>query len=151
MSPITPSTATPLETALRQDLQNLIAALTAPSRDVVFVMSPSRLAFASASLPSSFAYRLAASSAVASAQVVAVDAQGLAAALAAEPAILVSENAAVHEETTPLALGTAGSPNVVAAPMRAAFQTDVALMRVVAHVAWAARAGAVAAITAVSW
>ena len=55
VTPITASTATPLETAMRQDLQNLVAALDTPSPDVVFVMSPSRATFASSVLPSSFA------------------------------------------------------------------------------------------------
>jgi hypothetical protein len=64
----------------------------------------------------------------------------------------VSASAAVHEEdTTPLPLSATGTPNVVAAPLRAAFQTDVSLMRIVAPVAWGARTGAVSAITAVSW
>jgi hypothetical protein len=83
VTPIAASTATPLETAMRQDLQNLVAALTAPSADVVFVMSPSRAVFASSVLPSSFAYTIVASTALPAATVVAVDAAGVAAALSA--------------------------------------------------------------------
>jgi hypothetical protein len=104
-------------------------------------------------LPSSFAYTIVASSALPAATVVAVDAAGVAAAISAEAQIATSENAAVHEEdSSPLALvsGAQGS-GVVAVPMRAAFQTDVALLRIVAHAAWAARPGAAAAITAVTW
>jgi hypothetical protein len=103
-------------------------------------------------LPPSFLYPIVASSALATSQVVAVDAAGVAAAISAEPQIAVSESAAIHEEdTTPLPLSATGSPNVVAAPLRASFQTDVALMRIVAPVAWAARTGVVSTITAVSW
>jgi hypothetical protein len=109
-------------------------------------MSPQNALFASSVLPPSFLYPIVASSALAAGQVVAVDAAGVAAAFSADPQIKVSESAAVHEEdTTPLPLSATGSPNVVAAPMRASFQTDVSLMRIVAPVAWAARTGAVAA------
>jgi hypothetical protein len=152
VTPIAASTATPLETAMRQDLQNLLAALTAPSTDVVFVMSPGRAAFASSVLPSSFLYQIAVSTALPAATVVAVDPQGVAAALSSEPRIAASISAAAHESDVPLALGTGvqGS-GVMAVPMRSAFQTDTILVRVVADVGWAARTGAVASITAVSW
>ena len=97
MAPITASIATPLETAMRQDLQNLVTALDTPSPDVVFVMSPGRATFAMSVLPSSFAYSIAASTALPAATVDAVDAQGIAAALTAEPRIAASISAAVHE------------------------------------------------------
>ena len=81
---VTASTATPLETAMRRHLGALLAALNAPSPDVVFVMAPSRALFASSVLPPSFAYTIAASTAINSTSVVAVDAGGIAAALGAE-------------------------------------------------------------------
>ena len=152
VTPITASATTPPAAAMVADLKALLAALTSPSPDVVFVMSPQNALFASATLPPSFLYPIVPSSALAAGQVVAVDAAGVAAAISAEPQIRVSESAAVHEEdTTPLPLSATGSPNVVAAPLRAAFQTDVSLMRIVAPVAWGARTGAVSAITAVWW
>ena len=114
-------------------------------------MSPGRATFATSVLPSSFAYSIAASNAVPAATVHCVDAQGIAAALTAGPRITASISAAVHEDTVPLPLGTPGSPNVVASPMRSAFQTNTILVRVVSDVAWAARTGAVSSITAVSW
>ena len=50
------------------------------------------------------------------ASVIAVDPQGIAAAISAEPQIRVSESAAVHEEdTTPLPLSATGTPATVAA------------------------------------
>ena len=85
------------------------------------------------------------------ATVIAVDAQGIAAALTAEPRINATISAAVHENDVPTALSATGSPNVVAAPMRSAFQTNTILVRVVADVAWMARSGAVSSIAAVSW
>jgi hypothetical protein len=128
---------------MRQDLQNLLAGLASPSPDTVFVMSPGRAAFASSVLPSSFVYQIAVSTALPAAQVVAVDPQGIAAALSNEPRIVASRSAAVHESDTPLPLSATGSPNVVSAPLRSAFQTNTVLVRVVADMAWAARTGAV--------
>jgi hypothetical protein len=152
VTPIAASNKAPLESAMREDLENLVSAVSSPSADVVIVMSPGNLAFASSVLPPTFAYTLMASSAVATDQVVAVDAGGVAAAISAEPQIAVSEVAAVHEEdSAPLPLSATGSPNTVAAPMRSSFQTDFAVLRVIAHCAWAARPGSVAAITTVSW
>lgn len=70
---VTASTATSLETAMRKDLEALIAALNAPSPDVVFAMAPSRALFASSVLPSTFAYSIVASTAIPSTTVIAVD------------------------------------------------------------------------------
>jgi len=143
VTPIAASAATPSTAAMAADLKALLAALTNPSPDVVFV---------TVLLPG-FLYPILTSSALTAGQVVAVDPMGVAAAISAEPQILVSQSAAIHEEDTtplPLATGAQGS-GVVAVPMRAAFQTDVSLMRVIMHCAWAARVGAVSSISAVSW
>ena len=145
--PIAASTATPLSEAMRQDLQNLVAALDTPSADVVFVMSPSRAVFATSVLPSSFAYSIATSAALPAATVVAVDAQGIAAALANDPRIVASISAAAHEDTAATALAGVGA-TVISSPTCSAFQTNTIFVRIVADVAWAARVGAVSSITA---
>jgi len=152
VTPITASVLTPASAALVADLKALLAALTSPGADIIFVMSPQNALYATAVLPPSFLYPIVASSALAAGQVVCVNAAAVAAAISAEPQIKVSESAAVHEEdTTPLPLSATGSPNVVAAPLRASFQSDVSLMRISAPVAWGARAGAVSTIASVSW
>jgi hypothetical protein len=153
VTPIAASAATPSTAAMAADLKALLAALTNPSPDVVFVMAPAQALVASTVLLPGFLYPILTSSALTAGQVVAVDPMGVAAAISAEPQILVSQSAAIHEEDTtplPLATGAQGS-GVVAVPMRAAFQTDVSLMRVIMHCAWAARVGAVSSISAVSW
>jgi hypothetical protein len=155
ITPITASAATPAAAAMIADLKALVAALTAPSPDIVFVMSPANAAVASALLPSSFAYSIVTSSAVPVSTVVAVDPAGVAAAMA-EPRILASESAAVHEEDVaplPLVSGTTQPPTLaqIATPMRASFQSDVALLRIIADLAWAARPGAVAVVNNVTW
>jgi hypothetical protein len=49
-------------------------------------------------------------------------------------------------------LSTVGSPSVVAAPMRSAFQTDVTALRSILPIDWALRrAGAVAVVNGTTW
>jgi hypothetical protein len=145
------STATPLETAMRKDFEALLAAMTGPSPDTIFVMSPQKALLASSWLLPSFAYQVAASTALSATTVIAVDPQGVAAALAAEPKIVLSENAAIHEDDSPSALSAVASPNTVAAPIRGLFSTDAIAMRTILHTGWIARSGAVAQVTSVTW
>jgi hypothetical protein len=85
--------------------------------------------------------------------VIGVDAADFATATGDAPRFAVSNEATLHEEdTTPLALGTAGSPNVVAAPMRSLFQTDSVAIRLSLFVTWTMRrTGMVQVIQSVIW
>jgi hypothetical protein len=77
---------------------------------------------------------------------------GIAVGYSGAPEIESSKEALVHfEDTTPLAIGTAGSPATVAAPTRSAFQHDLIVLRVRARCAWAAVPGAVQVIENVGW
>jgi HK97 family phage major capsid protein len=69
------------------------------------------------------------------------------------PVFSVSDQAALHlEDTTPLAIGTAGSPTSVAAPVRSLFQTDSIGLRMVMLCNWGLRrTGTVAYVTSVTW
>ena len=66
---------------------------------------------------------------------------------------MVSTSATLHmEDTSPTAIGTAGSPNVVAAPVRSLFQTDVTGIKMVLPVTWAMRrAGQISMLDTVAW
>jgi hypothetical protein len=64
--------------------------------------------------------------------------------------------ATIHEEdTTPLPISTAGTPNVVAAPVRSLWQTNASGVRAIWEIDWAVatdpNAGAVQVITGVAW
>lgn len=85
--------------------------------------------------------------------VVAVHPGGLAAGFGAEPDIDISENALIHfEDTNPLQISTAGSPNTVAAPVRSAFQTATHVLRLILDVAFVTRKnGAVQHLSSVTW
>jgi hypothetical protein len=61
-----------------------------------------------------------------------------------------SDSAVYHEEdVTPLPIGQPG--NVVAAPTRSTFQTDVIALRVRARCAWCIQSNAIAFIAACTW
>jgi HK97 family phage prohead protease len=85
--------------------------------------------------------------------VIAVDADWFTTAVGDTPRFAVSNEATLHEEdTTPLALGTTGTPNVVAAPMRSLFQTDSIAIRLSLYVTWAmTRTGMVQVVPGVAW
>jgi hypothetical protein len=69
------------------------------------------------------------------------------------PRFDVSDQATLHlEDSAPLAIGTAGAPPTVAAPVRSLFQTDSMALRMVMDLNWGLRrAGVVAWTTAVTW
>jgi HK97 family phage major capsid protein/HK97 family phage prohead protease len=69
------------------------------------------------------------------------------------PRFDVSDQAVLHmEDTTPLAIASAGTPNTVAAPVRSLFQTDSTAIRMLLDINWGLRhAGTVSWITNLSW
>lgn len=85
--------------------------------------------------------------------VILLDAADFAVIEAGPPRFDVSDQAVLHfEDTTPLAIGTAGSPNTVAAPVRSLWQTDSMAIRMILDVNWGfVRAGALAWTSAVTW
>lgn len=70
-----------------------------------------------------------------------------------DPRFEVSDQATLHmEDTTPLAIGTPGSPPTVAAPARSLFQTDSLGLRMILPMNWALRrTGTVAWVAGVTW
>jgi hypothetical protein len=97
--------------------------------------------------------RIVSTNVLAAGTVVAVDAAAFASGFGPKSRIDVSENAAVHiEDTAPMAIGTAGSPNTVAAPVLSAFQTDTHVLRLILQATWVTRlTGAVQFITGATW
>lgn len=150
LTPVTASTAPDALTAISADLAALVAALTYPSADVVFITHISQWTTAVSLLPG-LTGRIFPSSSVAAKTVIAIDPNGLAASLDNQPSILLSEAAAVHESDAPTALAIAGSPNSIAAPMRSGFQTDSIIAKIVFHAVWSLRPGSVAIMNSVKW
>jgi HK97 family phage major capsid protein/HK97 family phage prohead protease len=85
--------------------------------------------------------------------VILVDAADFASLTGDDARFELSDQATIHmEDTTPLAIGTPGSPNVVAAPVRSMFQTDSIALRMIMPMNWIMRrTGLVGWITGVTW
>jgi hypothetical protein len=69
------------------------------------------------------------------------------------PRFDISDQATIHmEDTTPLAISTAGSPNTVAAPVRSLWQTDCLAVRMLLDINWGMRrTGVVAWTQTMTW
>jgi HK97 family phage prohead protease len=85
--------------------------------------------------------------------VILIDAADFFSATGDDPRFDVSDQAVLHmEDTTPLAIGTAGAPATVAAPVQSMFQTDSMALRMILPLSWAMRrTGVLVERTAVSW
>jgi hypothetical protein len=92
------------------------------------------------------------SAAIPDGEIIAIIPQGLATGYAGEVQIETSIVAPLHfESATPLPIGTVGTPNVVAAPVRSAFQEYLVLVKLRGRMAWAVQPNAVAFMTGVAW
>jgi hypothetical protein len=170
VSPITASAATTSLDKIVADINALIAPIEAAGGggNIVLIMNPAQarkigmastttgdFAFGSPSEAAAKfgASRIISSTTVTAGRVIAVDADWFASATGDAPRFAVSNEATLHEEdTTPLALGTTGSPNVVAAPMRSLFQTDSIAIRLSLYVTWMmVRTAMVQTIASVGW
>lgn len=157
--------------ALVTDMKNLVGALITGSngnlRRPVWIMNPIQalsisviqnaggdFPFAAEINQNRFqGYPVILSSTVTAAMVFLVDGADFVAIEGGAPRFDVSDQATLHmEDTTPLAIGTAGSPNTVAAPVRSLFQTDSVALRMIMDVNWGMqRTGTVAWTQSVTW
>jgi HK97 family phage major capsid protein/HK97 family phage prohead protease len=98
-------------------------------------------------------YPVAQSSTVPLGTVALVDAADFFTATGDEPRFEVSDQAVLHmEDTTPAQISAAGTPNVVAAPVRSMFQTDSLALRMIMDLNWTMRRGGmVAFVQGVTW
>jgi HK97 family phage prohead protease len=82
-----------------------------------------------------------------------VDAADFVSVTGDSPSFDVSTQATIHlEDTTPLAIGTVGSPNTVAAPVRSLWQTDTIGVRMLLDLNWGLRrTGVVAWTQTMTW
>jgi HK97 family phage major capsid protein/HK97 family phage prohead protease len=97
-------------------------------------------------------YPVIQSSTVTAGMMILIDAADFVAIEGAAPRFDVSDNATLHfEDTTPLAIGTAGSPATVAAPVRSLWQTDSMAIRMIMDVNWGLRRAALAWTQSVTW
>ena len=153
---VTPIAATAITggslAALSTDLGNLVAAISAPVAPVL-IMSPADQIRATTIAPGLLTVPIISAPGLTARQVVCVDASDFASAEGDSPRLDMSEGATIHEEdTSPLAIGTVGTPATVAAPTRSLFQTDAVAVRLIQFVTWALRRpNRVSTVTSVTW
>ncbi|WP_080663707.1 phage major capsid protein [Bradyrhizobium elkanii] len=85
--------------------------------------------------------------------VIAVDAADFCTVGGEGPRFEISDQATLHlEDTTPADIGTAGTPPVVAAPVKSMWQTDSLALRLILPINWTLRrSGVVAWVQGVTW
>jgi len=89
---------------------------------------------------------------VAAGTVICLDPQAFVSGFSAEPEIKVAAHTLIHmEDTTPLPVGTPGTPPTVAAPLRSTFQTDTLAIKLVLQAAWGWRVPVPGPPTPVAW
>lgn len=166
-----PATATPTIADIDADLNKMVKQLVAvrmmggPSTSWVMntanavTLSSLQNALGGAAFPGTTAqggnlkgYPVAASSFFPLDRILLVDGAGVFMA-GGTPEFDMSTEATLHEEnTTPLPIGTAGTPAVVAAPVRSLWQTNSAALRMLEEISWdELRTGAVQELTGVAW
>lgn len=98
-------------------------------------------------------YKIITSTAIPVGRVIMVNAGDFVTATGDVPEFEMSNEATLHmEDSAPLAIGTAGSPATVAAPVRSLFQTATMGLRMLMDVSWALRRpGSVQWIDGVTW
>lgn len=124
------------------DLRNLTDAIVTAgaSGNPLFFTSPGRALTLRGYFGGPLAAQVFGSSAISSSTLIAVDPRAFASAFGADPEIQVSREATIHfEDAAPQPISTPGAPNVVAAPVRSAFQTDVLLIKCILRAAWCLR------------
>jgi hypothetical protein len=168
------STQTPAGTTFANmvtDLKNLVGALITGTkgniRSPVWLMSPndalaiSLMQNAGGDMPfkaeigtgTLLGYPLILSTTMTADTIIFLDAADFITATGDVPNFSVSDQAVLHmEDTTPLAIGTVGTPPTVAAPVRSLWQTDSIGIRMIMDINWALRrTGVVALLTAPTW
>jgi hypothetical protein len=153
---VTPTTATAGGglAAFAGDVRALALAIEAsgPLIAPVLIMS-STSALLLGTLTQNVTLPIVASPTVPAKQLIMVDAANFASAEGDQPDISTSSEVTLHQEdTTPLAISTAGAPPTIAAPTASMFQINAVAIRLIQDVTWGmTRAGRVAVVNNVTW
>ena len=150
VTPITPATGGG-QAAVVKDISALLSAI-APAADPVLISDTATHARAVGLCPGYAVLPWLETPAMAAGKVGAIDAAAFLSAEGDQPKIDASNEAVLHAETVPLAIGTPGTPPVVAAPSHSLWQQDLIVLRLLQFLTWGMRdAGKVAVTGAVTW
>jgi hypothetical protein len=136
-----------------QDLITLAGAVAPIGGRIVFVAAPVRAPAIELWAYGPMPYAVFASPALAPNDLIAVACDGLASAVDALPEVESSKVSTLHlEDTTPLPIGSPGTPPTVAAPTRSLWQTDTVGLKIRFNVDWNLRdSRAIAWLTTGAW
>ena len=140
--------------SMRKDIGNLIAAVAPVANgQIALVGSPDVAAKLLLSCSPALPYPVLSSGGLAAGFLVAVALPALVVVVDRAPRIEASRDALTQmEDTAPVAIGTAGSPNTVAAPVRSFWQSDSVSLRVILQISWGLRApNAIAWTSGITW
>jgi hypothetical protein len=141
ITPLTASTSTESISAATADFRALVDSIVTNqgSSAVLFFCSPGR-ALAAKSLLPAIAPQIHGSAFISSAELFAACPETFCSAFDPDPEITASAQVDLHfEDTTPVDIGTVGTPDIVAAPSKSMFQTDSIAFRMILKAAWGLR------------
>jgi hypothetical protein len=153
ISALTASALTDRTEAMLADIATLAGAVApvAGNAPIVLVANPVRAMMLRLRAPRELPVSVLASSAVAAGDLIAVAPPALVSAVG-PPQILASRETTLHMHDAPTAISTAGSPNVVSAPVRSLWQTDCVALRLLLVASWGLRdPRGLAWLTATAW
>ncbi len=139
--------------ALAGDVRSLVQAIhdVGGGADIVLFAAPAQAASYRILAPNSNLPMINAPS-LAAGTVIAIDAAAFASGFSDVPRVDVARDALIHWDTAPAQIGTAGTPNVVAAPTRSGFQSDIFAIKLVLRGAWSLRLpGAAQFVAGATW
>lgn len=141
--------------AMLADIQALVGAIVAAGggSSIMLFANPVQAVALNIWAANGVGYPVIPAPSLAEGTIIAIEQNAIASAFAGLPSVDTSKEAVIQYDTAPAALiGTAGSPNVVAAPTMSAFQHDLLVMRLTLPCAWTSRApGMVQVIESTSW
>lgn len=136
------------------DLKQLVGAVHAAGggNDIVLVAAPEQAIVARILGGTSLETPIIPAPSLSAGTVVALEARAFASGFSDVPRVDIAREATVHwEDATPGPISTAGSPNVVAAPVRSGFQDSTHALRLILRAAWTMRAPMIAWVNGTTW
>jgi hypothetical protein len=149
----TASTATDRASAMLADVETLTGSVAAiaGTAPILLVAEPKR-ANALKMAPRQLPFEIFSSSALSAGVVIALATNAVVGAMDPVPRFEVSDQASVVMNDVGTAFSTAGSPNVVGAPIRSLYQSDCSALKLILECDWALRnSSGCAWVTATNW
>ena len=140
--------------AMLGDLDKIGGAIAPYTTNIIYVAHPSQAGYVKRRLGWAVGAdtTVLPSPGVALGTIIGLDPQALATGYGPDPEIRSTNNGVIHESDTPVAIGSPGSPPVIAAPSRDLYQTDCVATLMILRAAWTWRAeNCVAWISGTTW